>query len=60
MSKIIAYFDLSGIKILFFDLGLDIDDYPDEGKPGYVRQLILQMERLGRMSELKTLVYSTD
>ena len=46
------YFDAGELRTLCFDLGVDYDDLPGEGKANKARELIAYLERRDRLSEL--------
>ncbi|HMT19850.1 MAG TPA: hypothetical protein PKE20_01160, partial [Promineifilum sp.] len=43
---------LDGLRTLCFRLGVDFDDLPGETKSARARELVLAMDRLGRVGEL--------
>ncbi len=45
-------FGASELRTLCFDLGMDYDDLPDEGKAAKARELVIHLERRNRISEL--------
>jgi len=47
-----ARFDAGELRTLCFDLGVDYDDLPGEGKSDKARELVAYLERHGRLSEL--------
>jgi hypothetical protein len=47
-----ASFDAGELRTLCFDLGIDYDDLPGEGKGNKVRELITYLERRDRIPEL--------
>jgi len=47
-----AYFDAGELRTLCFDLGVDYDDLPGEGKGNKARELIAYLERRDRLPEL--------
>lgn len=49
-------FNESELKTLCFDLGLDRDTFPQEGKEGLARDLVAYCERVGRLRELGRMV----
>jgi len=50
-----TYFDAGELRTLCFDLGVDYDDLPGEGKGNKTRELIAYLERRDRLSELLNL-----
>ncbi|HDD24939.1 MAG TPA: hypothetical protein ENF52_05845, partial [Chloroflexi bacterium] len=53
LRKALAHFlDEEGVKTLCRDLGIDYQDLPAQGKTNKLRELIAQMERRDRLSEL--------
>ncbi len=49
-------FGLEELRTLCFDLGIDYDDLPGEGKPAKARELIIHLERCHRVPELEDLI----
>jgi len=47
-----TYFDAGELRTLCFDLGVDYDDLPGEGKTNKARELITYLERRDRIPEL--------
>jgi len=47
-----TYFDAGELRTLCFDLGVDYDDLPGEGKANKARELIAYLERRDRIPEL--------
>jgi len=47
-----ARFSREELRTLCFDLGLDYDDLPGEGKAARARELVVHMQQLGRISYL--------
>ena len=47
-------FDVGELRTLCFDLGLDYDDLPGEGRASKARELIRYLERRGRIPDLVT------
>lgn len=47
-----TYFDDEELRTLCFQLNLDYDDLPAEGKSNKARELIMYLERHGRLSEI--------
>jgi len=47
-----TYFDAGELRTLCFDLGVDYDDLPGEGKTNKARELIAYLERRDRLSEM--------
>lgn len=45
-------FDLEELRTLAFELGIDYDSLPGEGKAGKVRELILFLDRRGKLGQL--------
>jgi hypothetical protein len=45
-------FDLGELRTLCFDLGIDYDDLPGEGKANKARELVACLDRHGRIPEL--------
>lgn len=43
---------LDGLRTLCFQLGIDFDDLPGDSKAGRARELVLWLERAGRVGEL--------
>lgn len=43
---------LDGLRTLCFQLGIDFDDLPGDSKAGRARELVLWLERAGRIGEL--------
>lgn len=50
------YFSLEEIRSLCFEMGVDYDSIPGEGKAAKVRELILGFSRQGHLPELRSLV----
>jgi hypothetical protein len=51
-------FDLEELRTLCFNLGVDYDNLRGEGKAARSRELILFMQRHGRLDELVTAIHS--
>jgi AAA+ ATPase superfamily predicted ATPase len=51
-KSLISFFDTSELYSLCFDLGINYDDLPGEGKAQKARELILYLERHSRIPEL--------
>ncbi len=49
---LVARFDEGGLKDLCFDLGIDYESLPDEGKANKARELILLCMRTARLTDL--------
>ena len=49
---LVARFNLAEIETLCFDLDIDADDVPGTTKPEKARELVLYMERRGRLPDL--------
>ena len=47
-------FDVGELRTLCFDLGVDYDDLPGQGKASKARELIRYLERRGRIPDLVT------
>lgn len=45
-------YDLEELRTLCFDVGVNFDDLRGEGRSGKARELILQLQRTGRLGEL--------
>ena len=46
-------FNMDELRTLCFELGLDIETWPNEGKPALVRNLVLHFLKQGRLSVLE-------
>jgi tetratricopeptide (TPR) repeat protein len=46
------HFDSEELRTLCFDLGIDYEDLPSEGRAGKARELLVYLERRDRISEL--------
>ena len=46
-------FNMDELRTLCFDLGIDIETWPNEGKPALVRNLVLHFLKQGRLSVLE-------
>ncbi len=57
-KQIDRYFDLEDLRALCFELGVDYDSLRGEGKAAQARELVLLMERTGRINELAQLCAS--
>ena len=55
-QQISQHFDEEELRELAFDLGLDYDDLGSRGKRAKARELVAQMERQGRLSDLRAAV----
>lgn len=53
---LIQYFSLSELKTLYFDLGIDHELFAGYSKVESARELILHLERLGRLPDLLDLI----
>ena len=51
-QNLAAHFDRGELHTLCFDLGIDYDDLPGEGKTNKARELVAYLERRSRVSEL--------
>jgi len=49
---LVTRFDAGELRTLCFDLGIDYDDLPGEGKANKARELVAYLNRRGRISEL--------
>lgn len=49
---IIAYFSDSDLRNICYDLGIDYENLPAEGKDARVRELLVQCERMGMLELL--------
>jgi AAA+ ATPase superfamily predicted ATPase len=56
LAIITSYFNLEELRTLYFDLGIDYDSLSGMGKGGKARELIMFMERHGRLDELVRLI----
>jgi len=50
-QQLVEYFDDEELRTLCFDLGIDCDSLPVQGKEGKARELISLLVRTGRMAE---------
>lgn len=51
-SHLLMHFDLEGLRTLCFKLGVEYDDLRGEGRAGKARELIMLLQRQGRLDEL--------
>ena len=56
LQTLVNRFSLSDLKLLCFNLGIDYEELPGETKTDKARELILFMQRHGRLSELEKAV----
>ncbi len=56
VDQISRYFNLEEMRDLCFRLGIEYDDLPGEGKSAQVRELVMRVQRNGRLSELLPLL----
>ena len=56
VDQINRYFNLREVRDLCFRLGIDYEDLGGEGKSGQVRELVMVIERNGRLPQLLTLL----
>lgn len=49
---LVQRFSLDELRTLAFDLGMDLDDLPGEGRPAKTRELVAVVNRAGRLGEL--------
>jgi len=50
-------FDMEELRTLCYDLGVDYDNLPGEGKPAKARELVKLVERGGHLAELVDAIY---
>jgi len=55
-AALVRRLDLDGLRTLCFQLGVDFDSLPGEGKSARARELVLTMARAGRLAELNDAV----
>jgi internalin A len=51
-QKMVERFNMDELRTLCFELGIDIETWPNEGKPGLVRNLVLHFLKQGRLDVL--------
>lgn len=55
-QKLIDRYSLEDLRTLCFDLGVDYENLPGEGKSAKARELVTHLQRKGRISELERLL----
>lgn len=51
-ENLLRYFNLDQLRTLCFDVGVDFDDLAGEGKSGKARELVVFLDRHGRLHDL--------
>jgi Effector-associated domain 7 len=51
-TRLEQYFSVEELRTICFDMSMEYDNLPGEGKAGKCRELILELDRKGRISEL--------
>jgi hypothetical protein len=51
-AALVRRHNIDGLRSVCFRLGIDFDDLPGEGKDGRARELVLALDRQGRVGEL--------
>ena len=58
-AALVTHFTEAQLRDLCFELGADYDSLPAEGKAGKARELVVRLERKGRLAELAQAVSSS-